>query len=582
VTEKLLAYDRTIVRQETGWWCGPASTQVVLNSLGIHRTEQSLMLEIEKLEGNDGWDDRDGTDHISQITRVLNDHTDAGYFTVEMPNDPPTAAQKERLWADLVASINGGHGVVVNIVAPRSNYPKAVAPSTISPAYSGGTVYHYMTVMGYSDDDIRRVWIADSGFSPYGYWMSFDQLATLIPPKGYTAAPGPATPAPTVRPEGLTAETLAAAMGNTVPLDRYRELLPAFAEAMRHADCTTELRAAMWCAQLGHESEGLRWMEEQNWSGGRQSDDEYFARYDNRADLGNGPGEGLRYRGRGPIQITGRHHYSELSRWAHGRGLVPSPTFFVDQPEQLASTRYGFVGAVWYWTVARPQINALADRQDLEAVTRAINGGTNGLKDRRERYERCLRLGSALIPRTGGSNAAIDAEADAARDWLGERLTEGDAADGGRYVHFTGGSIYWNPTTGAFAIPTLIFEKYEQLGWERSYLGYPTARHTVLTDPSTGQPWGDVQGFQGGAIYRRYGQPGHVVTGMIRAYWNSTGFETGVFGWPVSDEQWADRDGGIRFQDFERGRITWSATGTVGTHPQPGFDAITTEENDHA
>lgn len=39
--------------------------------------------------------------------------------------------------------------------------------------------------MGYSDAGGRRLWIADSGFSPYGYWLSFDQFCTLIVPKGY-------------------------------------------------------------------------------------------------------------------------------------------------------------------------------------------------------------------------------------------------------------------------------------------------------------------------------------------------------------------------------------------------------------
>ena len=137
-----------------------------------------------------------GTDWIGQFPAVLNRHIPgAQYRVVEMPNDPPTPAQRDRLWNDIVSSINAGHGVVVNIVAPPSNYPRAVAPSTISPAYNGGTVYHYFLAAGYSDGGGRRVWIADSGFSPYGYWISLDQLATLVPPKGYaysaTHAPAP-------------------------------------------------------------------------------------------------------------------------------------------------------------------------------------------------------------------------------------------------------------------------------------------------------------------------------------------------------------------------------------------------------
>lgn len=74
-----------------------------------------------------------------------------------------------------------------NIVAPPSNYPRAVAPSTISPTYGWGTVYHYIAVMGYAPG---RVWVADSGFYPYGYWLSLEQLASLIPPKGYAASVG--------------------------------------------------------------------------------------------------------------------------------------------------------------------------------------------------------------------------------------------------------------------------------------------------------------------------------------------------------------------------------------------------------
>ncbi|NKT69504.1 peptidase C39 [Rhodococcus hoagii] len=388
MTQKQLPYDRAIVRQETGYNCGPASAQVVLNSRGIHVDESTLAREMGTT-----WN---GTDFIGQIERVLDARVpDARYTSVQMPNDPPTADQCARLWRDIVRSIDAGWGVIVNIVAPPSNYPRAVAPSTISPAYSGGTVYHYMSVMGY-DDEKRSVWIADSGFNPFGYWLGFDQLATLIPPKGYAFAdvePAPA-PVPPPAPRGMDADALAQAMGGTVSRERYAALLPAFTEAMREAGCTTVERAAMWCAQLGHESVGLKYMSEL-W--GPTSDQRT---YDGR--MGNGPGEGFKYRGRGPIQVTGRDNYTALSRWAHERGLVPSPTYFVDNPDELASDRYGFVGAVWYWTAARPQLNALADARDIVAATRAVNGGTNGLPDRQLRYKRCLELGAALLP-TGGT-----------------------------------------------------------------------------------------------------------------------------------------------------------------------------------
>lgn len=399
MVEKILPYDRNIVPQETGYWCGPASTQVVLNSLGIHVNEPDMARELRTHTG--------GTDWIGQFPAVLNKYTNAGYFHVEMPHDPPSTEQKERLWRDIVASINGGRGVIANIVAPPSNYPRGVNGS-VSPRYGGGTVYHYFSVMGYDDAGARSVWVADSGFQPQGYWMSFDQLASLIPPKGYVAAPGPAAPPPPAR-SGMDAKVLARAMGDAVSAERYAKLAPAFISAMVQAGCTTIERAAMWCAQLGHESVGLRYMEE-------IADG---SAYEGRADLGNTqPGDGRRFKGRGPIQVTGRHNYTKLSEWAHSKGYVPTPTYFVDNPSALADDRYGFLGAVWYWTVARPQINELCDRRDIVGVTRAINGGTNGLPDRTLRWNRCLEIGAALLPTTGGDAPMSAAEVQEIKDFI--------------------------------------------------------------------------------------------------------------------------------------------------------------------
>jgi predicted chitinase len=185
----------------------------------------------------------------------------------------------------------------------------------------------------------------------------------------------------------MDAASLTAAMGcSRAVADRY---VAAFNAAMIAAGCTTLSRAAMWCAQLGHESAGLRYMEEIA-SG---------AAYEGRRDLGNTQlGDGRRYKGRGPIQVTGRSNYAAVSRWAHGHGLVPTPTYFVDNPVALASDRYGFLGPVWYWTVARPTINGLCDKGDIRAVTRLINGGFNGLDDRVRRHKRCIEMGNRILP----------------------------------------------------------------------------------------------------------------------------------------------------------------------------------------
>ncbi|MFT9656864.1 M15 family metallopeptidase [Mycobacteroides abscessus] len=187
------------------------------------------------------------------------------------------------------------------------------------------------------------------------------------------------------RPVGA-ATILAAATGLSEA--RAAEILPAVSDGLKASQCTNVNRIAMWLAQVGHESAGFNATEE----------DASGAAYEGRADLGNTqPGDGVRFKGRSWIQITGRSNYGLFSQWAFKQRLVSTPTYFVDHPIELADLKWAGVGAAWYWTVARSDINALSDRQDLETVTRRINGGTNGLADRRDRYNRALLQGEALL-----------------------------------------------------------------------------------------------------------------------------------------------------------------------------------------
>lgn len=210
---------------------------------------------------------------------------------------------------------------------------------------------------------------------------------------GYLGIYRPFVPAEPIRPIIDSIALLAELMGNQRGV-KYSDFIEAVGKCLVACGCTTTARIAMWVAQIGHESEGLLWMEEQNWSNGKQTDAQYFAKYDGR--MGNGPGEGIRYKGRGPIQVTGKHNYTELSKWAHSKGLVPSPTFFVDQPAQLASPVYGFIGVAWYWTTQRP-LNEASDAGNLTLATKYINGGDHGLSDRRLRYNRAIAKGDALL-----------------------------------------------------------------------------------------------------------------------------------------------------------------------------------------
>ncbi|MCP2255402.1 Peptidase_C39 like family protein [Prauserella aidingensis] len=157
--------------QQTSYWCGPAATRIALSAQGVYRSQADLAAQLGTHTG--------GTDHISQVTSVMN-YWVGGYRTTEMPNDPPTQVQKNRLWNDVVTNINAGQAIVANIVAPPGNQPPGYPPNQ--------TIYHYFTVVGY-DDYYGTVQIADpASFSGYQmYWLTFDQFASLIPPKGYSA-----------------------------------------------------------------------------------------------------------------------------------------------------------------------------------------------------------------------------------------------------------------------------------------------------------------------------------------------------------------------------------------------------------
>ena len=149
--------------------------------------------------------------------------------------------------------------------------------------------------------------------------------------------------------------------------DRLARFHPALAAAMVDAGIDTPLRRAHFLAQIAHESGGLRWLEELA-SG---------AAYEGRADLGNDqPGDGPRFKGRGLIQLTGRANYAQFER-AVARDLTSSTA----AAAQVAKDPDLCVrAATWFWS--ERGLNALADADDLEAVTRRINGGLNGFDDR--------------------------------------------------------------------------------------------------------------------------------------------------------------------------------------------------------
>jgi putative chitinase len=156
---------------------------------------------------------------------------------------------------------------------------------------------------------------------------------------------------------------------------------PFLQQAMEEFSISTPARAAAFLAQLAHESGQLCHMEEIWGPTPAQCRYEPGTRLATR--LGNTePGDGKRFKGRGPIQLTGRANYRRYGR-VLGVDLIA-------HPELAATPQVGFRVAGLFWR--RNGLNELADAQRFKAITRRINGGFNGLADRINFYERAKQL----------------------------------------------------------------------------------------------------------------------------------------------------------------------------------------------
>jgi putative chitinase len=167
--------------------------------------------------------------------------------------------------------------------------------------------------------------------------------------------------------------------------ERQKAITESAATAMQEkfaaAGIDTELRIAHFLAQTCEESDGFCTTEEYA-SGGA---------YQGRVDLGNThPGDGVRFKGRGLIMITGRYNYTQYGKLL-GLPLVDKPTLAAD-PVNAAAI------AIAYWT--EHGLNAFADKDDIETITRRTNGGLNGLATRQIYLVRAMRLLTPPVPAT--------------------------------------------------------------------------------------------------------------------------------------------------------------------------------------
>jgi len=159
----------------------------------------------------------------------------------------------------------------------------------------------------------------------------------------------------------ITAQQLADSF--TCPLSRAQKWIDAINSAMNSQAIDTVLREAHFLAQIGHESGRLVYVKEL--ASGEA--------YEGRKDLGNTQvGDGVKYKGRGLIQITGRANY-QLCGNQLGLDLI-------NHPELLELPLNAAKSAAWFWNTHG--LNILADQDDLIKITKRINGGTNGLVDR--------------------------------------------------------------------------------------------------------------------------------------------------------------------------------------------------------
>lgn len=149
----------------------------------------------------------------------------------------------------------------------------------------------------------------------------------------------------------------------------------------------TSLRASHFLAQVAHESGAGRWLQE-IWGPTPAQ-----RRYEGRRDLGNTqPGDGFRFRGRGFIQLTGRANYASFSYDQFGDDTA------VRNPDIVAALPYAAWAAGWFWK--KNNINQLADLDSLELVTRAVNGGLNGLADRARYLMKAKQAYSEMLGRS--------------------------------------------------------------------------------------------------------------------------------------------------------------------------------------
>ena len=168
----------------------------------------------------------------------------------------------------------------------------------------------------------------------------------------------------------ITAQQLKA-ICPTATMSNINRALKPLNDTLVRFNINTPLRIAHFIAQVAHESGAFQYLKEI--ASGAAYDTGRLA-----ARLGNTPeadGDGQKYKGRGYIQLTGTSNYRLFDEFTGRKHDL------MNHPERVEQPDLAMLAAGWYWS--RNDLNNLADRDDLLSITKRINGGTNGLEDRR-------------------------------------------------------------------------------------------------------------------------------------------------------------------------------------------------------
>ncbi len=168
-----------------------------------------------------------------------------------------------------------------------------------------------------------------------------------------------------------------------IDLDQFADAMHLYHERY---GLISKLRITNFLAQIAHETGGFKWLSE---LGSKR----YFDKYEPNTSIGKRlgniySGDGAKYKGRGLIQLTGRYNYTQFREYLRNRRDVPYLDAVV-YPAKVAKLDMALLAALWCWD--RHNLNMLADKNHLRAITRKINGGYNGIESRRHYLEKLER-----------------------------------------------------------------------------------------------------------------------------------------------------------------------------------------------